>query len=43
LNTGVAQDLLSKVPNASLVTLLAGHWPQMDEPNEVAKAMLNAW
>ena len=43
LNTGVAEDLLAKLPNASLARLLAGHWPQMDEPHEVAKAMLNAW
>jgi haloalkane dehalogenase len=42
LNTGVAQDLAVKLPNASLVTLAAGHWPQIDHPREVVRAMLSA-
>jgi haloalkane dehalogenase len=42
LNTGVAQDLVVKLPNASLVTLAAGHWPQIDHPREVVRAMLSA-
>jgi haloalkane dehalogenase len=42
LNTGVAQDLLAKLRNATLVTLSAGHWPQVDDPRGVAQAMLAA-
>ncbi|MDE1162317.1 MAG: alpha/beta hydrolase [Acidobacteriaceae bacterium] len=42
LNIEVAQDLLSKLPHSSLVTLPAGHWPQIDDPEAVANAMLSA-
>lgn len=42
LNTGVAQDLVAKLASATLVTLPAGHWPQIDAPEEVVKAMLTA-
>ena len=42
LNTGVAQDLVAKLANATLVTIAAGHWPQIDAPEEVVKAMLAA-
>ncbi|MDE1162326.1 MAG: alpha/beta hydrolase [Acidobacteriaceae bacterium] len=41
LNIGVAQDLQSKLPHASLVTLPTGHWPQIDDPGAVANAMLS--
>jgi len=41
LNTGVARDLQSHLKNASLLELSAGHWPQMDLPEEVARAMLS--
>jgi haloalkane dehalogenase len=41
LNTGVAEDLKSHLKNASLHVLSAGHWPQIDEPEQVAKAMLS--
>jgi haloalkane dehalogenase len=40
LNTGVARDLLAHCKNASLLVLSAGHWPQIDAPEQVAKAML---
>jgi pimeloyl-ACP methyl ester carboxylesterase len=40
LNLGVAQDLVAKLANAKLVTLSAGHWPQVDAPEDVARAML---
>lgn len=42
LNTGVAQDLVAKLGNATLVTLPAGHWPQVDEPQGVVRAMLTS-
>jgi haloalkane dehalogenase len=41
LNTGVAEDLQSHLKKASLHVLSAGHWPQIDEPDQVAKAMLS--
>jgi haloalkane dehalogenase len=41
LNTGVARDLQSHFMNASLLELSAGHWPQIDLPGEVARAMLS--
>jgi haloalkane dehalogenase len=40
LNTGVAKDLQSHLRHASLLVLSAGHWPQIDMPEEVAKEML---
>jgi haloalkane dehalogenase len=40
LNTGVARDLKSHFKHSSLLVLSAGHWPQIDEPKQVAKAML---
>ncbi len=40
LNTGVAEDFRSHLKTASLHVLSAGHWPQIDEPEQVAKAML---
>jgi haloalkane dehalogenase len=42
LNLGVAQDLVAKLKNAALVTLSAGHWPQLDAPKDVTRAMLAA-
>jgi haloalkane dehalogenase len=41
LNTGVAEDFRSHLKRASLCVLSAGHWPQIDEPEQVAKAMLS--
>jgi haloalkane dehalogenase len=41
LNAGVAEDLQSHLKKASLQVLSAGHWPQIDEPDQVAKAMLS--
>ena len=41
LNTGVAEDLRSHLKNAALHVLSAGHWPQIDEPQQVAKAVLS--
>jgi haloalkane dehalogenase len=41
LNTGVAEDFRSHLKNAALHVLSAGHWPQIDEPEQVAKAMLS--
>jgi pimeloyl-ACP methyl ester carboxylesterase len=41
LNTGVAEDFRSHWKNAALHVLSAGHWPQIDEPEQVAKAVLS--
>jgi haloalkane dehalogenase len=41
LNTGVAEDLRSHFKHASLKTLPAGHWLQVDMPEAVAKEMLS--
>ncbi len=41
LNTGVAEDLKSHLKHASLVVLPAGHWLQVDMPEQVAKEMLS--
>jgi len=41
LNTGVAEDFRSHLKNATLHVLSAGHWPQIDEPEQVAKAVLS--
>jgi pimeloyl-ACP methyl ester carboxylesterase len=41
LNTGVAEDFRSHLKNATLHVLSAGHWPQIDEPEQVAKALLS--
>jgi pimeloyl-ACP methyl ester carboxylesterase len=41
LNTGVAEDFRSHFKNATLHVLSAGHWPQIDEPEQVAKAVLS--
>lgn len=40
LNTGVAQDLLAHLRKGSLHTLAAGHWVQLDAPEQVARLML---
>ena len=40
LNKGVAEDLQSHLKHASLLALSAGHWPQIDRPEQVAKEML---
>jgi haloalkane dehalogenase len=41
LNTGVAEDFQSHLKHASLLGLPAGHWPQIDMPEQVAKEMLS--
>ena len=40
LNTGVAQDLAARLANASLHLLDAGHWPQLDRPEDVSRHLL---
>jgi haloalkane dehalogenase len=40
LNTGVAEDMLSHLHNGQLHTLAAGHWVQLDAPQQVAELML---
>jgi haloalkane dehalogenase len=40
LNTGIAKDFQSHLKHASLLVLSAGHWPQIDTPEQVAKEML---
>lgn len=40
LNSEVAKHLGSLFPNASLELLDLGHWPQIDGPDDVAKALL---
>ncbi|MEJ1977949.1 MAG: alpha/beta hydrolase [Acetobacteraceae bacterium] len=41
LNTGVAEDLRSHLKHASLLMLAAGHWPQVDLPQQVAQEMVS--
>jgi haloalkane dehalogenase len=41
INTGIAQDFQSHLKHASLLVLSAGHWPQIDTPEQVAKEMLS--
>lgn len=41
LNKGVAEDLASKVQQSTVVFLSSGHWPQIDQPEDVARAMLS--
>ncbi len=40
LNVGVAEHLKGLFPDADLAVLQAGHWPQIDSPHEVGKALL---
>jgi haloalkane dehalogenase len=40
LNVGVAEHLLSHIKHGKLSTLAAGHWVQLDAPEQVAKLML---
>jgi len=40
LNTGVAEDFRSHLKHSSLHLLRAGHWVQIDAPEQVAKVML---
>jgi haloalkane dehalogenase len=40
LNTGVAKDLAARIKGSSLHVLDAGHWVQLDEPDEVAQHLL---
>jgi haloalkane dehalogenase len=39
LNLGVAEHLMSYLPNAKLTTVKAGHWPQITMVEEVAKEL----
>jgi haloalkane dehalogenase len=41
LNTGVAKDLQSHLKHATLLVLSAGHWVQVDMPEQVALEMLS--
>jgi haloalkane dehalogenase len=41
LNTGIARDFQSHMMHASLRVLSAGHWPQIDVPEQVANEMLS--
>jgi haloalkane dehalogenase len=40
LNVGVAEDIRRHLPHASLHLIEAGHWVQIDAPEETAAAML---
>ncbi len=40
LNTGVARDFAAHLKGASLHVLDAGHWPQLDLPEEVGRHLL---
>ncbi len=40
LNMGVAEHLKGHFPHAEIAPLRAGHWPQIDKPEEVAKSLL---
>jgi haloalkane dehalogenase len=40
LDTGVAEDLAAHIKGASLHVLDAGHWPQLDLPEEVGRYLL---
>jgi pimeloyl-ACP methyl ester carboxylesterase len=40
LNTNVAKDFSARLKGASLHVLDAGHWPQLDLPEEVARYIL---
>jgi pimeloyl-ACP methyl ester carboxylesterase len=40
LNRGVAEQLRGRFRTAELTVLRAGHWPQIDEPEAVARALL---
>lgn len=43
LNTGVAEDLAKHLRSAATTLLAgAGHWPQIDQPDEVARALLSS-
>jgi NAD(P)-dependent dehydrogenase (short-subunit alcohol dehydrogenase family) len=40
LNAGVARDFAARLKNSSLHLVDAGHWPQIDRPEQVAKAVV---
>jgi pimeloyl-ACP methyl ester carboxylesterase len=40
INVGVARNFMSHLKHASLHLVPAGHWLQIDEPEQVAKEML---
>lgn len=42
LHVGVAEDMRSQARHAALHVLEAGHWPQIDEPAETARIMLES-
>jgi haloalkane dehalogenase len=42
LSVGVAEDLRTHAKIASLHLIQAGHWPQIDEPAEVARIMIES-
>ncbi|MGH3250897.1 MAG: alpha/beta fold hydrolase, partial [Trebonia sp.] len=42
LNTGVAEDLAMHLRTTTTTILAgAGHWPQIDQPDEVARELLS--
>jgi haloalkane dehalogenase len=41
LNTGVAEDLASHFKNSTLKLVPLGHWPQVDDPKQVADLMIS--
>jgi 2-hydroxy-6-oxonona-2,4-dienedioate hydrolase len=41
LNPGVARQFHEAFPSSELFLLHAGHWPQIDEPQEVARLLLS--
>jgi pimeloyl-ACP methyl ester carboxylesterase len=41
LNPGVAQQFHEAFPTSELFLLHAGHWPQLDDPEEVARLLLS--
>jgi haloalkane dehalogenase len=41
LNRGVAEQFHEAFPSSELFLLPAGHWPQLDEPEEVARLLLS--
>ena len=41
LNVGVAQNIKNSFCHSKLTPLRLGHWPQIDAPEEVAKALLS--
>jgi haloalkane dehalogenase len=41
LTASMAEEMRSHLKQSSLHVVPAGHWPQLDEPEQVAKVMLS--